>query len=59
MKHKQRSLFFFPLHGKTAKQITNSILNELRANDLDAMMCRGQAYNNVFTMSGIHSGVQV
>jgi len=40
-------------------EITNSILNELRANDLDTMMCRGQAYDNVSTMSGIHSGVQV
>jgi len=45
---------FFPLHGKTTKYITNSILNELHANDLDARMCRSQAYGDASTMSGIH-----
>ena len=43
---------------KTAEQITNSILNELHANDLDVMTCRGQAYDNASVTSGIHSGAQ-
>jgi len=55
---KESFLNFFPLRGKTAEEITNSILNELHENGLDMMMCRGQAYDNASTISGIYSGVQ-
>jgi len=46
------------MYGKAVEYITNSILNELHTNDLDVMMCRGQAYDNASTISGIHSGAQ-
>ena len=49
---------FFLMYGKAVEYITNSILNELHTNDLDVMMCRGQAYDNASTISGIHSGAQ-
>jgi len=43
----------FPLQGKTA------VLDELKQNDLDVMMSRGQGYDNASAaMSGIHAGVQ-
>ena len=51
-------LNFFPLSGKTAAEISQSILDELELNDLDVMMCRGQGYDNASIMSGIHVGVQ-
>jgi len=51
-------LNFLPLHGKTAEEITNSILNELHENALDIMICKSQAYDKASTTSGIHSGVQ-
>ena len=40
---KKSFLNFFPLHRKNAHEITKSILDELQQNDLDIMMCRGQA----------------
>jgi len=49
-------LNFFPLHGKTAAEITQAILDELKQNDWDVMMCRGQGYDNVSAVSGIHAG---
>ena len=55
---KESFLNFFPLRGKTAAEISRSILDELEVNNLDVMMCRGQGYDNASTMSGIHSGVQ-
>ena len=55
---KESFLNFFPLRGKTAAEISRSILDELEVNDLDVIMCRGQGYDNASTMSGIHSGVQ-
>ena len=58
MQIKESFLNFFPLHGKTAYEITKSVLNELQESGLDIMMCRGQAYDNASTMAGIHSGVQ-
>ena len=51
-------LNFFPLHRKNADEITKSILGELQQNDLDIMMCRGQANDNASTMAEIRSGVQ-
>jgi len=55
---KESFLNFFPMHGKTAEEITNSILNDIHANYLDVMMSRGQAYDNTSTVSGIHSRAQ-
>jgi len=52
---KESFLNFLPLHGKTAEEITNSILNEPHENVLDVMMCKGQVYDNASTMSGINS----
>jgi len=40
------------------EEITNCILNERHENDLDVMICKGQAYGNASTMSGIHSAAQ-
>ena len=55
----KRFLNFFPLHGKTAAGSTQAILDELKQNDLDVMMCRGQGHDNVSAaMSGTHAGVQ-
>ena len=51
-------LNFFPLSGKTAAEISQSILDELELNNLDVMMCRGQGYDNAYTMSEIHAEVQ-
>jgi len=42
---KESFLNFLPLHGKTIEEITNSILNELHENELDVLICRGQAYD--------------
>ena len=55
---KESFLTFFLLSGKTAAEISQSILDELELNNLDVMMCRGQGYDNASTMSGIHAGVQ-
>ncbi|XP_076825141.1 uncharacterized protein LOC143470753 [Clavelina lepadiformis] len=55
---KELFLNFFPLSGKTAAEISQSILDELELNNLDVMMCRGKGYDNASTMSGIHTGVQ-
>ena len=54
---KESFLNFFPLSGKTAAEISQSILDELKLNNLDVMMCRGKGYDNAPTMSGIHAGV--
>ena len=58
IKIKESFLNFFPLYRKNADKITKSILDELQQNVLDIMMCRGQAYDNAFTMAEIRSGVQ-
>ena len=39
---KESFLNFFPLRGKTAAEISRSILDELEVNNLDVMMCRGK-----------------
>ena len=41
---KESFLNLFPLHRKNADKISKSIFDELHQNDLDTMMCRGQAY---------------
>ena len=46
------------MHGKTAQEITNSILSELHENDVDVMICKGQAHDKASTTSGIHSAAQ-
>ena len=48
---------FFPLSGKTAAEISQSILDELELNKLDVMMCMEQGYDNASAMSGILAGV--
>ena len=55
---KKSFLNFFPLHGKNADEIIESILNELQQNGLDIMMCRGQTYDNASTMAGVRTEVQ-
>ena len=55
---KESFLNFFLLGRKNADEITKSILDELQQNDLDIMMCRGQAYDNASIMAGIRSGVR-
>ena len=55
---KESFLTFFRLSGKTAAEISQSILDELELNSLDLMVCKGQGYDNASTMSGIHVGVQ-
>jgi len=41
-----------------AGEIIQAILDELKQNDWDVMMCRGKGYDNAFAMTGIHAGVQ-
>ena len=55
---KESFLTFFPLSGKTAAEISQSLLDELELNNLDVMMCRKQGYDNASTISGIHAGAQ-
>ena len=52
---KKSFLSFHPLSGKTAAEISQSIVNELELNSLDVMMCRGQGYDNASTMLEIHA----
>ena len=47
---KESFLNCFPLSGKTAAEISQSILHELELNNLDVMMCRGQGYDNASTV---------
>ena len=51
---KESFLNFFPLCGKTAAEISQSILDELELSNLDVMMCG----DNASTISGNHAGVQ-
>jgi len=56
---KLRNFFeFFSLHRKTAAEVTQAIFDELKQKDLDAIVCRGQGYDNASAMSEIHAGVQ-
>lgn len=51
-------LGFFPMNGKTAADITEDTLKELKKDKLDIQLCTSQGYDNAFTMSGRHKGVQ-
>ncbi|GFQ73041.1 hypothetical protein TNCT_86191 [Trichonephila clavata] len=43
---------------KTAEGISVMIVSKLKADGLDILNCRGQAYYNAATMTGCHTGVQ-
>ena len=47
------------LRGKTALQISNSTLEQLKCAGLDIMLCRSQGYGNAASMAGVHGSVQV
>jgi len=55
---KESFLHFFPLHGKTAAGTIQASLDEVKQNDLDVMMCRGQEYDSASALLGTHVGVQ-
>ncbi|XP_018396700.1 PREDICTED: uncharacterized protein LOC108774922, partial [Cyphomyrmex costatus] len=55
---KEVFLGFFPLKGKKASDLSEEILEKLKTDDLDIMMCRSQGYDNAAVMSGVHGGVQ-
>ena len=55
---KEVFLVFFQLRGKKAEDLTSEILNKLKADGLDIMLCRGHGYDNVSIMAGIHGGLQ-
>ena len=54
---KESFLTFFWLSRKMPAEISQSILDELKLNNLDVMMCRGQGNDNASTRSGIYAGV--
>ncbi|GFY67730.1 hypothetical protein TNIN_351871 [Trichonephila inaurata madagascariensis] len=49
---------FIEMKNKTAEGISDMIVSKLKADGLDIMNCRGQAYVNAATMTGCHTGVQ-
>ena len=51
---KEPFLNFFPLYGKSSKEITQFILDDLQENVLDGMICKCQTYDNASTMIGIY-----
>ena len=55
---KEVFLGFFPLQGAKAEKLTEDILVQVDSDGLDIMLCRGQGYDNCYTMSGIYGGVQ-
>ncbi|XP_070379118.1 zinc finger MYM-type protein 1-like [Dermacentor albipictus] len=55
---KESFLGFFPIEGKTAAEITKSILKHLEDDELDISFCRSQGYDNAAVMAGVHGGVQ-
>ena len=55
---KKSFLTFFPLSGKTAAEISRSILDELELNNLHLMMSRKRDYDNASAITGIHAGAQ-
>jgi hypothetical protein len=46
------------MEGHSAEQLTQSLLNFLKANDIDIKDCRGQSYDNASNMSGKFRGLQ-
>ena len=52
-------LGYFGLTGKTALQISNSILEQLKFAGLDIMLCRSKGYDNAaIQYAGVNGGVQ-
>ncbi|XP_043288811.1 52 kDa repressor of the inhibitor of the protein kinase-like [Venturia canescens] len=51
-------LGFFSFSGKTAADISESILKQLEKDGLNIENCRAQGYDNAASMAGIHGGVQ-
>ncbi|GFY36516.1 hypothetical protein TNCV_27221 [Trichonephila clavipes] len=49
---------FIKTKNKTAEGISDMIVSKLKADGLDIMNCKGQAYDNTATMAGCHTGVQ-
>lgn len=49
---------FIETKNKTAEGISDMILSKLKADGLDIMDCRGQAYDNAAVMAGKYTGVQ-
>lgn len=55
---KESFLGFFSIAGKTAVELTENILTQLKSDNLDIHLCRAQGYDNAATMAGVHGGVQ-
>ena len=55
---KQAFIDFIPLKVKTAEGITQAITSKRERGGLNLTDSRGQSYDNLATMAGIHSGVQ-
>lgn len=49
---------FIETRSKTKEGISDMIVSKLKADGLDIINCRGQAYDNAATMAGCHTGVQ-
>ncbi|XP_066584844.1 zinc finger MYM-type protein 1-like [Prorops nasuta] len=45
---------FIETKNKTSEDISDMILNKLKADNLDIMNCRGQAYDSAAVMAGKH-----
>ncbi|GFU91994.1 hypothetical protein TNCV_192431 [Trichonephila clavipes] len=55
---KESFIDFIDTKNKTGEVISDMIVSKLKADGLDVMNCRGQAYDNAATMAGCHTGVQ-
>ncbi|XP_033227263.1 52 kDa repressor of the inhibitor of the protein kinase-like [Belonocnema kinseyi] len=51
-------LGFFSIAGKTAVELTETILTQLESDNLDIQLCRAQGYDNAAKMAGVHGSVQ-
>ncbi|GFV90209.1 hypothetical protein TNCV_4379251 [Trichonephila clavipes] len=49
---------FIETRNKPAEVINDMIVSKLKADGLDIMKCRGQAYDNTATIARCHTGVQ-
>lgn len=54
----ERFLAFIPIHGHSAENLFDTVLNFLKDNQIDIKYCRGQSYDNENSMSGKYSGLQ-
>ena len=55
---KERFLRFIKNPVHTGKELAETVMSFLKANELDISSCRGQTYDNAANMSGIYSGLQ-